>query len=94
MSHTEGKIYIDPTFPCFLHDEEGFHFADLHAANNSPEVNEANALRMERCWNEHDDLVKERDELVRVLRDFFLNGYSAGRIEKIGDLLSKYPEAS
>jgi hypothetical protein len=23
---------------------------------------------MERCWNEHDDLVKERDELVAALR--------------------------
>jgi hypothetical protein len=57
-------------------------------------VSIADARRLVTCWNEHDDLVKERDELVVALRDLFLNGYSATRIEKVGDLLSKYPEAS
>jgi len=49
---------------------------------------------MERCWNEHDDLVKERDELVVTLREFFEKGYSSSRSERIKKLLKKYPEAS
>jgi hypothetical protein len=112
MSHTEGKLYAPGEYGATLNGVAVFR-ADMPSMKGSRA--EANAQRLVKCWNEHDDLVrdntrlyeslnsemrarleaeKERDELVKALRDLFLNGYSATRIEKVGDLLSKYPEPS
>jgi hypothetical protein len=48
--------------------------------------------RIVTCWNEHDDLVKERDELVAALRRYRKSDW--GSELDVDAILAKYPEAS
>lgn len=67
MSHTEGKLTTPPS-GWNAHSEKGQLVFTCWNSPFAPPVDIANARRLVTCWNEHDDLVKERDELLTALR--------------------------
>ncbi|MDY0096407.1 MAG: hypothetical protein RBT80_27235 [Candidatus Vecturithrix sp.] len=54
MSHTAGKLTINGKW---IRSESGHEVAYF----GLPDMDEADARRLVACWNEHDDLVAERD---------------------------------
>jgi hypothetical protein len=99
MKHTEGKLLVldcrEVGEDCISISNGRVVIARIKNEVTGKQIDDedlANAQRLVACWNEHDDLVKERDELVSMLREFFEKGYSPSRSEKIKKLLKKYPE--
>lgn len=97
MKHTEGKLRAKDKV-LISESGDGIAVAE-YSINISDKTDLANAQRLVTCWNEHDDLVKERDELVAVIRRVCrLDGkcvYDRFEISQIIEtILAKYPEAS
>jgi hypothetical protein len=99
MKHTAGRLSLDRYGNIKTEDADDFRING--ATLSSKDVAMENTKRLVTCWNEHDDLVKERDELVALLYDLLsvadadpeLSQYPAAKAAR--ELLAeKYPEAS
>ena len=73
MEHTEGKLQITAYEDGWL----GGETLDGQLIFKLALDNEANALRLVKCWNSHDDLVKQRDDLLEACR-YIISEDSAG----------------
>jgi transcriptional regulator GlxA family with amidase domain len=110
MDHTEGKLEYahrqraDGMYWTELFDAKGVTVASaawypIKTETGTTTNREANARRLVACWNEHDDLVKERDKLVKALRDMrgawnqsrSFNAMDA-MFAQVDSILAKYPE--
>lgn len=100
MSHYGGKLKVHPEWAGVT--EEGKQVFSCWFSTFGVPTDMANARRLVQCWNEHDDLEKERDELVKALR-FIDDKLKANYLPifcekeimtKLKESLAKYPEAS
>jgi hypothetical protein len=97
--HTEGKVRLfNKRKTIAIMDRDGKELVawmGFESGSRPHRETVANARRLVTCWNEHDGLVKERDELVRALRKALCVGKLKERIDARCDaeaILAKYPE--
>ena len=69
MSHTKGKLSIDPLNDISIIDSSGDQLNELVCQTNgkSGEERKANAKRIVHTWNSHDDLVEQNRKLKQAL---------------------------
>lgn len=71
MSHTQGKLRVGtPGVDDMVFCENGYAVACCGTAgilkNRGGDQCRANAARLAHCWNQHDELVAQRDALVEA----------------------------
>lgn len=100
MSHTSGKIVVIDSLRTYR-TINGVTYKEIGIVlSNDERLLEKEVVstnqRLVACWNEHDDLVKERDELVGILRRTvkYANRKPFNLTKEIDAVLTKYPEAS
>jgi hypothetical protein len=92
--HTEGKLN---TQGVHIFDEDNHQVCTVIGDFSDYEKTKSTSLRLVACWNEHDDLVKERDELVKALRALYKDildefSYYPDPLG-IESILAKYPQS-
>ncbi len=86
MEHTQGKLSLDNSFKVHittLSNNIGVH--DLIAVCQTGEQGQANAARLVKCWNEHDDRTEQIDDCHKQMRG------AIQILKDVADICREYP---
>ena len=72
MEHTKGECRIGKyTHRARIYNVGGCERLIADCSNRPPDEARANARRLALCWNSHDKLIKQRDELKEALQSIY-----------------------